>query len=464
MLRIDTQVETEPKHDIDVLFVSERPLWPADQGFRIHGPQMARALVRRGLNVRMASLRPTPDKAPPWLRDMLVDWPASAPRDIQQFKSGIKGRFKNARKKVLRHQALDVRELAGVIGLVEELRPKVVIGLGQHAPVMLRGLRGTRVGEHDLMRLWYAADEPVSFQLSCLRRDPVRLWKQRLRLVGMYGMLERLFATELDGAIGVSPRESQRLRYIGGMKNAVTIRNGVDLDYFTPRPRMPKSRSLIFWGNMSFEPNVDAVCWFANHVWPTLQQQYRGATWKIVGSNPCAAVQELNGIHGIDVLGQVSDIRPHAREASAVILPMRCGHGIKNKLLEAAAMGLPILVSKRAVQGLAGVHGAVHICRGVEEWVNAVGRAWEDHSSAASLGWRGRKWVELSHDWAVAAEQLLDHMEVVRKRTDKKFAPLGERAATDLSIVGGDAAWPMPAAAWTDDDENTDAPVQRKAA
>lgn len=449
--------ESRQRRDTDVLFISERPLWPADQGFRIHGPQMARALRQRGLNVRMASLRRTPEKAPDWLRDMLVDWPTAAPRDIRQFKDTINDQWKRARRRLMAHQALDMREMAGAVALVEQWRPKVVIGLGQHAPVMLHGLRTSRVGGNDVMRIWYAADEPVSFQLSCLRRDPVRLWKRRMRLIGMYAMLQRLFASGLDGAIGVSPREASRLRWIGGVPNTTVIRNGVDLDYFAPRPRMPKPRSLIFWGNLSFEPNVDAACWFADHIWPELRQRYRGATWKIIGSSPCERVRELDGIAGIDVAGPVADIRPVARDATAVILPMRCGHGIKNKLLEAAAMGLPIVASRRAVKGLAGVDDAVRVCGGREAWLAAIGQVWESPADAAALGWRGREWVELRHDWSIAAEQLLAYVEGLRRDSDRTFSAMGQTPAGESPMLIDEPAGPRtPPLAW-DDNESGDA-------
>ena len=392
-----------------VLFISEQPLWPLDQGFRVHGYHMATALAQREVTVNVASVHPCPNDAPAALKNLLIDWPTTNSDDVKQFRAGWAGALFNLRHKLAEHQTLDVQQLAGIIPLVKQCQPQMVIGLGQHSPIMLRGLRtNSSVG-----RIWYAADEPVYFHLSCLRRDHPYVMPHRLRKMALYATLEALFVRGLEGAIGVSPLDSQLLRIVAGARRTITIRNGVDLDYFNPQPPntnplSPNTKSLIFWGCMDFEPNVDAVCWFAQKVWPKLRCLRPDATWQIVGKNPSPRVTALNRIPGIEVVGQVEDIRPYVHAAAVTIIPTRCGGGIKNKLLEAAAMARPILVSPRAIRGLDLSRGdrPVIVARSSQQWVESIRRLWADAPYARRLGQTARRWVEINHSWSAAATTL----------------------------------------------------------
>ncbi len=396
---------TPKPNNTDILFISELPLWPLDQGFRVHGCQMARALADDGVNVRMASLRPTTGDVRPWLGQMLTDWPTADDCDHERFMQGWSGPGARLRRKLAGHQAIDPRELAGLIPLVRELNPKAVIALGQHGPMMLRGMRSAFP---EVATVWYAADEPIFFQLSCLRREGVTAIKRRAYLAGLYGVLQTLFARGLDGAIGVSPLDTRLLKLTSQVRRTVTIPNGVDTEYFKPANSRPHSGSLVFWGRLDFEPNADAVRWFARRVWPKLLERQPQAKWQIVGKGAGEKVRSLGAIPGIEFVGEVEDIRPYAHQAAATILPMRCGGGIKNKLLEAAAMGLPILASHKAVQGLSWPDHTtpVRLCRGPDDWVHQIERVWYDGMLSARLRHDARSWVQDDHTWPAAAKQL----------------------------------------------------------
>ena len=206
---------------------------------------------------------------------------------------------------------------------------------------------------------------------------------------------------------------------MAGVRDAVTIRNGVDLGYFSPVNGPMRPRSAVFWGRLDFEPNEDGVCWFADKVWPGLKQQYRDAAWQIIGKGDSPPVQLRGAIEDIDVVGPVDDIRPYADAASAVILPIRCGGGIKNKLLEAAAMGKPIVASPRAVDGLDYDQDRPPflVCRSVRDWQEAIGRVWSDGDFASKLARRARRWVASRHTWKGAAEKLARWVEVDDRST-----------------------------------------------
>lgn len=408
---------TTHQEPLDVLFVSERALWPLDQGSCVHGYHMAMALADLGIRVGIASHTPPPDahahSVPLGLRDRSIEWPKTTEQDVRRFLRGWRGPGSAARRRLARYQGRNLRLFAGIIPLVERYRPATVMALGQHGPLMLRAL-----GDYPATkRIWYAADEPVFFELSCMRREPISAIPHRLSKVALYTALESLFVRGLDGAIGVNPTDTRLLRWFGGVRSAVTIRNGVDTDFFSPAPHNlslsthagPKPRSLVFWGRMDFEPNIDAVTWFARHVWPQLHHCWPNATWQIVGKNPHRNVQRLTHVPGIKVLGEVPDIRPYAQQAAVTILPMRCGGGIKNKLLEAAAMGRPVAASPRTLQGLNLNLNRMPalVCNSPDQWVEGVRRLWSDIPLATKLGQNARQWVQTQHTWPQAARALL---------------------------------------------------------
>lgn len=403
-------MEPNPKPQLDVLLVSELPLWPMDRGFCVHSVNMLSSLKAMGLRVAATTLRPATEPMPGWLSDCMLDWPIAGKADIKRYSRGWQGSLFSLRRKVAAHQALNGRELAGVLTLVDRVRPAAVVAVGLHGPVILRGLSWTHP---NLPRVWYAADEPVSFQASMLRREGVRAIGSRARIAMVLGLMQCLFnrgnsAHRLSAAIGVSPKDTKRLGLIGGCK-ATTIRNGVDTDYYQPDHTVMRTpRTCAFWGDLSFEPNVDAICWFANKVWRHVSYNRPDAKLTILGRRPVEAVLALADQPGIDILQEVPDLRPHLRSTATAVMPMRCGNGIKNKLLEAAAMGMPIIASPKAVKGLVFGEGRppVIVCKGAADWVAGLEQVWTQKGLANATGELARQWVLQRHTWSSAAQKM----------------------------------------------------------
>lgn len=165
-------------------------------------------------------------------------------------------------------------------------------------------------------------------------------------------------AEKSDAVVFVSKSEAElfSLRF-PLFKNIRYIDNGVDSNYFSPRPESDspypsRSRVMVFTGAMDYWANVDAVVWFANSVYPKIKQQLVHAEFVIVGARPTEAVKRLEKIPGVYVTGSVEDIRPYIEHAHLSVAPLRIARGVQNKVLEAMAMATPVLASPQALEGI----------------------------------------------------------------------------------------------------------------
>jgi sugar transferase (PEP-CTERM/EpsH1 system associated) len=139
------------------------------------------------------------------------------------------------------------------------------------------------------------------------------------------------------------------------------IRNGVDADFFSPDPTRPSPFEagivpLVFTGAMDYWPNVDAVTWFARDVLPRLVGRWPSLCFVIAGRSPTPAVQALATRHVV-VTGTVADVRPYLQHAAVVVAPLRLARGIQNKVLEAMAMGRPVVASAACAEPIEAVEG-----------------------------------------------------------------------------------------------------------
>jgi len=103
---------------------------------------------------------------------------------------------------------------------------------------------------------------------------------------------------------------------------------------------------------MDYWPNVDAVSWFAERVFPAIRETVPAAQFTIVGSRPTEAVLALARQPGVVVTGSVPDVRPYLAHAACAVAPLRIARGIQNKVLEAMAMARPVVVTAQAAEGI----------------------------------------------------------------------------------------------------------------
>jgi len=178
------------------------------------------------------------------------------------------------------------------------------------------------------------------------------------------------------------------------------LANGVDLEYFShDGPRVP-SRRIVFTGVMDYFPNVQAVTLFCDRILPLIRNAVPEATFAIVGSRPSSTVRALAERPGVSVTGRVPDVRPYLRQAAVAVAPLLIARGVQNKVLEAMAMGTPVVATNAVLRGVGAREGeGVLVGDTPDAFAGKVVRILRDPTLAVELGRRGRRFVETHCVW-----------------------------------------------------------------
>jgi sugar transferase (PEP-CTERM/EpsH1 system associated) len=218
-----------------------------------------------------------------------------------------------------------------------------------------------------------------------------------------HGLWEQQAIRTFDGIVSVS--EPERAWVLARVPEAVVqlIPNGVDTDHFRPQapPDPAASLRLVFTGAMHYPPNVDAVLWFTEQVWPRLRRLAPGLCFEIVGRDPDPRVIALGRIPGVVVTGEVADVRPYIARARGVVVPLRAGGGTRLKILEAMAMARPVVSTAFGAEGLTITPGHnILIANDAEGFAAHVLALLGSAERAALLGQAGRQLVEARYCWS----------------------------------------------------------------
>jgi glycosyltransferase involved in cell wall biosynthesis len=182
-----------------------------------------------------------------------------------------------------------------------------------------------------------------------------------------------------------------------GIKNSFYSTNGVDSNYFSPQNEV-ENFSIIFTGVMDYPPNIDAAAYMASEVMPLLVIKYPSIKYFIVGRNPTAEIKELAS-DNVVVTGYVEDVRRYISRSSVYVSSLRYGTGIKNKILEAASMGKPIVATSISLEGLKHLKSLVLEANYPAEIVGQISKILDNKKLAYRLGIELREAVEKHYGW-----------------------------------------------------------------
>jgi sugar transferase (PEP-CTERM/EpsH1 system associated) len=241
-------------------------------------------------------------------------------------------------------------------------------------------------------------------------RWPARaIWRREARTLLAY---ERHAVMQCDRTFLVTEEETRRFAELAPetADRLTWVQMGVDVDRFSPdipfeSPYAGEGPHLVFTGNMDYWPNADAVVWFAAAVLPLVRARIPGAQFHIVGANPGPDVQQLAKQPGVHVTGRVADIRPYVANATVSVAPLRMARGIQNKVLEAMALGRPVVASAQAFEGVRAVPGRdLLVADDADSMAQAIIEIIDGRHPG--LGAAGRALIQQSYTWGVTLARL----------------------------------------------------------
>lgn len=185
--------------------------------------------------------------------------------------------------------------------------------------------------------------------------------------------------------------------------------NGVDLNYFRPLHQERRRFNIVFSGKMSYHANVATALYLYQQIMPLIWQQQPEATLTIVGSKPPKSLQLLARDPRVEVTGFVTDMRPYVGRAEVMLSPMVYSVGIQNKVLEAMALGTPVVVATQAAAAFGARSGRDLLVAGsAREFAEATLRLMDDAPLRTALGQCGREYVEQHHEWRTLTGDLVN--------------------------------------------------------
>jgi glycosyltransferase involved in cell wall biosynthesis len=311
------------------------------------------------------------------------------------------------------------------------LAATLLTGLGMHASgVTFPALARCKVvfddhnAEHLLQKRAFETD----------RHYPSK-WHKAFYSLVQYRKLRRYEVTvchAADHVIAVSETDRVALQGIAPGVQVDVVPNGVDTGYFrslalpesysVPQSKIRRLASLVFTGTLDFRPNIDAVVWFCEQVLPHIKKEIFHIHLYIVGKSPSREVRRLGEDAAVTVTGYVGDVRPYIAQAKVYVVPIRMGSGTKLKVLEAMAMGTPVVSTTLGAEGIAVTPGEdILIADEPAEFAAQVVTLMNNEPLRKSMAARGRTLMESRYDWQVIApalEHVYESLAVARSSAD----------------------------------------------
>jgi sugar transferase (PEP-CTERM/EpsH1 system associated) len=378
---------------VRLLVAAPRFPWPLDKGDRLTVYNLLRHFGQRHSVALVCFLEPGQD--PEWVRRL--DGVVERLEVVRLCRAAAYGRAAlglASRRPLQVHYYRSGAMARRLRRVIEEFHPDLVYA---HTIRMAEYLADDRPGPAILamqvsMALNYG--RLARFARSPLRRAAYRLEAGRARRYEprIAARFERcLLISEADVAALGSPRPA----------NVVVNPHGVDFAYFTPSPGTAGEEGrLIFTGNMAYVPNVDAVEWFVAEILPLVRERVPGVRLAVVGADPPRRVLDLAVDPAVEVTGRVPDLRPSLEQAVVGIDPLRIGAGLQNKVLEGMSMGLPMVITSIANEGIGAVPGEeVLVADDPPAFAGAVVRLLQDPALRRDLGGRARRMIERRWSW-----------------------------------------------------------------
>jgi len=262
----------------------------------------------------------------------------------------------------------------------------------------------------------YAREKPVPMrwidarEAKLLRREEARLAARADRT---------LLVTNAEAALLVSRLPEGTAAHVG------VLGNGIDADAFNPARVIPHPAlaeggpHFVFTGQMDYKPNVDAALRAIERIMPAIRERHPAAQFHAVGRSPAPELLARDGVNGARVWGEVPDVRPFLAAADVVLGPLEIARGVQNKVLEAMAMALPVVLTPAAAAGIPGTDG-IHfaIAETDEALAERALALLSDELAALTLGQAARRFVVEEMSWSAMLAPLPGFLGRAKERCD----------------------------------------------
>lgn len=250
-------------------------------------------------------------------------------------------------------------------------------------------------------------DGVLEFWREFKTADRVGLAARKLKWVIVNYFFERKYFCSKANRMVVSETDAAVLDRVCGGRGVAVVHNGVDEQFYRPGEGEPESNTIVFEGNIAFGPNADGVRYFHRDVLPLVRKELPDVRFWIVGKDPPQDIRAMADGESVKVTGFVDDVRPYVQSASLFVCPLRKGAGIKNKLLQAWAMGKPVVATSKCIGGLKVREGQNILVRDDPQGIaDAVVRLLRDPEYARTIGNHARETICESYTWSSTARQL----------------------------------------------------------
>lgn len=238
---------------------------------------------------------------------------------------------------------------------------------------------------------------------------------------------EKRLTQHFDLCTATTRAEWETLNAYGTGVDSDWFPNGVDADFFCPSNGVYDPDTISFIGRMDYYPNQECMARFCDQTWSLLKARSPNMKLLIVGADPSPEMLKLGNLPGVTVTGSVPDVRPYIRGTALMVAPLNIARGTQNKILEAMAMGVPVVTSAIAAGGV-DAESVTHflVANTPQEYADAVLSIIENPGERARLADSGRQRMLSHHAWPKSMERL-DQMvsraiENFRKKREKSNA------------------------------------------
>ncbi|MCJ7725117.1 MAG: glycosyltransferase, partial [Acidimicrobiia bacterium] len=327
-----------------ILVLAPRFPYPLDKGDRLTVFNLVRHFSRLHDVALVTFLEPGQDSGDRRHLEGVAERIETVP--LQRWRAYLRAVFGMLRGKPLQVGYYSSPQMTRTVArVIEEFRPDIVYAHTIRMAEYLAGDRRPKVLAMQIsMRLNYG--RLARFHKSALRRLVYRVeawWAGRYEPKIARRFDRCLLISEHDVAALGTPRPA----------NIFINAHGVDFRFFASTGAgAERAGHLVFTGNMAYPPNADAVVWFVEEILPLVRREAPEARLTVVGADPLPSVLALAEPGIVEVTGRVTDLRPYLDGAQVAIDPLRVGAGLQNKILEGMSMGLPMVVTSVANEGI----------------------------------------------------------------------------------------------------------------